>query len=133
MNPESIPLTAWQQAVIVVLFVLAFLVLIGLLLAWMDKQMRRWQIFIGEQNDKWQAFIRDERVISSSARKEDCEKLDSLTTALERVVNLIADFRADFNEHVVGEDAKFSMMLDAKQKRELAERMESQAKPKKGQ
>lgn len=126
----TLPITAWEQAAVVCLFT----VMAGGLLGWTDRQLQNirrqqkdqqaeWQNFIDNENTKWQNFIRDERLVSAGARKEDREKLDELTQALTHLTELIIEFRSDFNAHVISEDTKFEMMLDAKSKADLENRI----------
>lgn len=55
-TPETIPFTAWEQAVFVVLFV----VLVALLLRWFTKQQKEWQEFTMRQNDSFAKTLKDQ-------------------------------------------------------------------------
>ena len=80
---SSIPFTAWEQAVFVVLFI----ILLAVLLPWFTKQQRSWQDFIDTQNTRWQDAIKDTDARWQSWMKEQnlsqCESMKQITEAIE--------------------------------------------------
>lgn len=77
---EGIPYTAWQQAVFVVLFILAIVILLN----WQSKQQAKWQEFIQQRDQQWQEWM----------LKTNCQTADAMehvTEALEKLSQKIDD------------------------------------------
>jgi uncharacterized membrane protein YraQ (UPF0718 family) len=96
----NIPLSAWEQGFIVVLFAVLVVVMVGLLLGWFSKQQKatqdyfdkkdtQWQTLIKNQAADWQNFIREERKAASDVREQDLEKVSQLTGAITGLHQLI--------------------------------------------
>jgi len=99
---ELIPLTAWQQAAIVCLFI----VLVILLLNWFSKQSKNWQDFIDRSNEKWREFNREQREENNCAMNDVKGSLQDLTTVTQALVSEVKEMRSDasmflgaFNQH----------------------------------
>jgi len=88
---ELIPLTAWQQAAVVCLFV----VLVILLLNWFSKQSKNWQDFIDRSNEKWREFNREQREENNCAMNDVKGSLQDLTTVTQALVNEVKEMRSD--------------------------------------
>ena len=99
---ELIPLTAWQQAAVVCLFI----VLVILLLNWFSKQSKNWQDFIDRSNEKWREFNREQREENNCAMNDVKGSLQDLTTVTQALVSEVKEMRSDtsmflgaFNQH----------------------------------
>ena len=99
---ELIPLTAWQQAAVVCLFI----VLVILLLNWFSKQSKNWQDFIDKSNEKWREFNREQREENNCAMNDVKGSLQDLTTVTQALVSEVKEMRSDtsmflgaFNQH----------------------------------
>jgi len=88
---ELIPLTAWQQAAVVCLFI----VLVILLLNWFSKQSKNWQDFIDRSNEKWREFNREQREENSCAMNDVKGSLQDLTTVTQALVSEVKEMRSD--------------------------------------
>jgi len=88
---ELIPLTAWQQAAIVCLFI----VLVILLLNWFSKQSKNWQDFIDRSNEKWREFNREQREENNCAMNDVKGSLQDLTTVTQALVSEVKEMRSD--------------------------------------
>jgi len=88
---ELIPLTAWQQAAIVCLFI----VLVILLLNWFSKQSKNWQDFIDKSNEKWREFNREQREENNCAMNDVKGSLQDLTTVTQALVSEVKEMRSD--------------------------------------
>lgn len=88
---ESIPFTAWEQAV----FVALFIVLVIGLLAWFGKQSDKWQKFMFDIDEKWRAFSREQREENNCAMAEVKDSLIDLTTVTQGLVHEVKEMRED--------------------------------------
>ena len=88
---ELIPLTAWQQAAVVCLFI----VLVILLLNWFSKQSKNWQDFIDKSNEKWREFNREQREENNCAMNDVKGSLQDLTTVTQALVGEVKEMRSD--------------------------------------
>jgi len=88
---ELIPLTAWQQAAVVCLFI----VLVILLLNWFSKQSKNWQDFIDRSNEKWREFNREQREENNCAMNDVKGSLQDLTTVTQALVSEVKEMRSD--------------------------------------
>jgi hypothetical protein len=100
VTPQSIPMTAWEQAAIVALFAAFVIALIVVLLNQFGKQQKENQAYIAAQQkqvqeylDKrdaqYQGFLREERKAVNDSRKEDIEKISQLTTVIDHLMKMI--------------------------------------------
>lgn len=99
---ETVPFTAWEQAV----FVSLFIVFVGALLAWFTKQNDKWQRFIAEIEEKWRQFSREQRQENNACMGEVKQSLIDLTHVTQGLVAEVREMRADsqqfyqsFHEH----------------------------------
>ena len=88
---ELIPITAWQQAAVVCLFI----VLVILLLNWFSKQSKNWQDFIDKSNEKWREFNREQREENNCSMTEVKGSLQDLTTVTQALVSEVKEMRSD--------------------------------------
>lgn len=79
MENTAIPLTAWQQGGMVVLFVLAFFVL----LRYFASQQKSWQDFICKRDDQWQAWLNGRDRDHNAQLTQVTKALESIATKLE--------------------------------------------------
>jgi len=112
---ELLPATAWEQAAIIGIFI----VFVGILLTWFSKQADKWQAFIGEIDDKWRAFNKEQREENNCSMAKVEGSLQDLTTVTQALVSEVKEMRSDtstfftnFNEH----DAQAKEILAAVQK-----------------
>ena len=92
---ELIPLTAWQQAAIVCLFI----VLVILLLNWFSKQSKNWQDFIDRSNEKWREFNREQREENNCAMADVNASLSNLTKTTGDLARSVEEMRTDIQAH----------------------------------
>ena len=93
---ELIPLTAWQQAAVVCLFI----VLVILLLNWFSKQSKNWQDFIDRSNEKWREFNREQREENNCAMGDVEKSLKDLTQVTGKLVQTMDELRSDiYHQH----------------------------------
>ena len=81
MTGVEIPINAWQQAVIVVLFCLFVLALFGFirwLLGWVSNLQRQWQDFTEKRERVWQTWLEKQSNASTEA-------MQSMTAALKEL------------------------------------------------
>ena len=88
---ELLPATAWEQAAIIGIFV----VFVGVLLAWFDKQASKWQKFISEIDDKWRKFNKEQRDENRLAMANVEGSLQDLTTVTQALVSEVKEMRSD--------------------------------------
>ena len=74
----EIPLTSWEQAVVVVLFAVVFMAILGYLLAWFSRTQKDWQSFMKVMNNEWREWLDD-------ANCRENEAMSKITTALDRL------------------------------------------------
>jgi len=101
---QSIPFTAWEQAVFVVLFILTVLGLLG----WFTKQSDKWQNFIAQMNEQWRTFNRDQR-------KENNDCMQGLTDVIQQLLMQVKEMREDdavFQERFHAHDVQAKEILD---------------------
>lgn len=80
---STIPMTAWQQAAIVVLFAVFFTGLVIYLLRWFTSQQKDWQEFIAKRDDDWRAWMDKASCDTTGAMKEVSETLRALAQDLK--------------------------------------------------
>ena len=92
---ELLPATAWEQAAIIGIFV----VFVGVLLAWFDKQASKWQAFIGEIDDKWRKFNKEQRDENNCAMADVNASLSNLTKTTGDLARSVEEMRVDIKAH----------------------------------
>jgi preprotein translocase subunit SecF len=91
---ESIPFTAWEQAV----FVALFIVMVCGLLYWFTKQSDKWQKFMFDIDEKWRAFNKEQRA-ENNCRMEDVNKsITNLAMVTQDLVQEVREMRDDSRE-----------------------------------
>lgn len=99
---ELLPATAWEQAAIIGIFIVFFVYV----LAWMakrnasDQQFQasesdKWQKFIGEIDDKWRAFNKEQRIENNDSLRCVENSLKDLTTVTQGLVSEVREMRDD--------------------------------------
>ena len=91
---ELIPLTAWQQAAVVCLFI----VLVILLLNWFSKQSKNWQDFIDKSNEKWREFNKEQREENNACMTDVNSGLRNLTQVTQGLVTEVREMRIESRE-----------------------------------
>ena len=112
---DAVPIVAWQQAVIVVLFSL----FVGLLLNWFGKQSDKWQKFMFDIDDKWRQFNKEQREENNCAMADVNAGLTNLTKVTEGLVMEVREMRADsrqFTEDLANHDKQAKEILTLVQK-----------------
>jgi len=92
---ESIPFTAWEQAVFVALFIVFVISLMGSLLAWFNRQSDKWQKFMFDIDDKWRQFNKEQREENNCAMADVNAGLTNLTKVTEGLVQEVKEMRED--------------------------------------
>ena len=96
---QSIPFTAWEQAVFVSLFIIFVMSLLAALLSWFSKQSDKWQLFIEASNEKWRAFNKEQREENNSCMAEVNKGLTNLTQVTSELVQTMNETRTDLYQH----------------------------------
>lgn len=129
MTPPTFPLTAWEQAVIVVIFAVIALTVSGLAIGVM-----RWLLtWTGKRETTWQNFIRELRNLDIEERNKTQNRTDTtmveVKRALTEMANAITGLTTEFHTHVVDEDARFDVLLTDAQKRKVKESRKKDERP----
>lgn len=126
----DVPLTAWQQAVIVSLFAVIFITLMGLLIRWFSGREEKWQEFERGQQAEWRKFQEEqnrgwrETVADLSASwqkwqaeqaKRECASMDRITEALNRLSERL-------DEHDERVEERVNLAIEAVHNRATARR-----------
>lgn len=113
---ESIPFTAWEQAVFVALFIVFVVSLMGSLLAWFNRQSDKWQKFMFDIDDKWRAFNKEQREENNCAMEDVKNGLGNLTKVTEELVKEVREMREDsrrfYHETFKDHDLQAKEILD---------------------
>lgn len=96
---NNIPLTAWEQAVIVVLFI-AFLggvfAFLRWVLGWVEKmqsdQRTRWENYTIKRDEEWRGFF-------TSIHQGDRDVICNLDTAIKTMTEELKGLREDLHDH----------------------------------
>lgn len=107
---ETIPFTAWEQAV----FVALFIVMVVGLLYWFTKQNDKWQNFIARIEEQWRQFSKEQRVENNSCMMEVKQGLVDLTQVTQGLVLEVKEMREDsqrFYESFHAHDAQAKEIL----------------------
>ncbi len=88
---ETIPFTAWEQAVFVVLFI----VMVVTLLSWFAKQQKSWQDFMNDQNNRWQKSIDElnaqwQKWLAEQNVRE-CASMEKVSASLEKLTERLEE------------------------------------------
>ena len=92
---QSIPFTAWEQAVFVVLFIVF---VIGLL-AWFTKQSDKWQNFIARMEEQWRTFNKEQRRENNDCMQGLTDVIQQLLMQVKEMREENSDFYSDFHAH----------------------------------
>lgn len=93
---DNIPLTAWQQAAIVVLFI----IFVVLLLNWFSKQSQTWRDFMLEMNNRWQEFNKAQRNENTNAMCDVSGNLQELVVITQEMVREVREMRVENRETI---------------------------------
>lgn len=88
---ELIPITAWEQAAIIGIFV----VFVGVLLTWFGKQSEKWQKFMFDIDEKWRAFSKEQREENNRSMDHVENSVRDLTTVTQALVSEVKEMRSD--------------------------------------
>ena len=119
---ELLPATAWEQAAIIGIFIVFAVFVFG----WLarsrkeDRQFQaeesdKWQKFIGEIDDKWRAFNKEQRIENNDSLKCVENSLKDLTTVTQGLVSEVKEMRSDtsvFFENFHQHDAQAREILN---------------------
>lgn len=102
----DVPMVAWEQAAIVTLFAVVFIVLIRYLLSWFSRQQAEWQRFISERDREWREWM-------ASSNRAEQDTMERIAEALTRLSGEVAE-----NNHLlIKHDAKVNDRVEAVVKR----------------
>ena len=90
---QSIPFTAWEQAVFVALFIVF---VIGLL-AWFTKQSDKWQSFIANMEERWREFNREQRKDNNACMQSLESSTRGLIDVVQQLLMQVKEMRDDDN------------------------------------
>ena len=88
---ELLPVTAWEQAAIIGIFI----VFVGILLAWFSRQSDKWQKFMFDIDEKWRAFNKEQRDENNDSLRCVENSLKDLTTVTQGLVSEMKEMRSD--------------------------------------
>lgn len=92
---QSIPFSAWEQAV----FVGLFIVLVVMLLGWFTKQSDKWQNFIAKLEEQWRVFNREQRQENNACIQGLVEVVQQLLLQVKEMRDENSEFYSDFHYH----------------------------------
>lgn len=92
---QSIPFTAWQQAVFVVLFI----ILVGLVGYIVFKLIDKNQTFFKSEREELQAFFTAQRAQDQAEKDAMRQSVASLTTVVDRLVEVVQDMDKRLEAH----------------------------------
>ena len=87
----SIPLTAWQQGAMVVLFAVIFCAVLFFLLRWFSQQQQAWQKFIADRDAEWQKFLEAQRKSDQEQREQDRKIITRIADVLDQLTDRFGD------------------------------------------
>lgn len=88
---ETIPFTAWEQAVFVALFIVF---VIGLL-SWFSKQSDKWQKFMFDIDEKWRQFSKEQRQENNDCMANVESGLNNLTKVTDGMLQEVKKMNED--------------------------------------
>jgi hypothetical protein len=113
IDPSTIPIVAWQQAAIVVLFI----VFTGLTYYWRrierkDATAREdaQRAFQAAESEKWRLFLKDQRESEDKTAGAVTNSISGLAEVITELVQEVRMSRSDFREHDAMERAKLEEM-----------------------
>lgn len=117
---DTVPMTVWEQAGVVVLFALILFGLVTFMLSWFTKLQRLWQDSNREVNDNWQTttnrlFTQLNATIDAQSQRE-CETLDKVSISLDRLTDRIQDQHEFMVKHDEKVDKTFERAFTELQK-----------------
>ncbi len=77
---------------------------------------------IEKRDTQWQTFLHAERIVANTQRKEDRDRIERIETALGRLADETARFRADFSQHATEEMTRYETIIDITRKNDQAAR-----------
>lgn len=83
---KAVPMTAWEQAAVVVLFVLFVIVVFGIikfLLSWTGKQQTSWQGFIEKRDTQWQSWMKETNCQTTNSLEHIAKSLEKLSQKID--------------------------------------------------
>lgn len=95
----SIPATLWEQAGIIVLFVLAAITVTRLVLKWLENREEKWQLFLTEADDKWLMFNKEQRDENNDAVNGMKQSITDLNATTAALVVRVEQFGRDQYDH----------------------------------
>lgn len=104
----TFPLTAWEQAAVVVIFVVMLLVLAGGVFAFI-----RWLLRWASDREKvWQDFLKDLRIEERSARAIDQKRSEGMLDDVRDVLGTMADTMNRMVHALEDHDKQAKVILD---------------------
>jgi predicted PurR-regulated permease PerM len=113
---ESIPMTAWEQVVVVCLFAVVFISLIVYLLGWFSKQQDNWQGFIQKRDVFWQDWLEKSNDNTTDAMKSVTSALQNVNEGLHSLALQQHALSEQLTKHDDKVDDKFSDAVKEVQK-----------------
>lgn len=113
----DVPIVAWQQAAIVVLFLIGFMFVVRYLMGWFSRQQETTTAHHKEQQQEWQRFIRERdgewREWLSSSNQTNCDALERITETLDKLSHEVQNN----NNLLIKHDAKVHERVEAAARR----------------
>jgi preprotein translocase subunit SecF len=103
---ESIPFTAWEQAVFVVLVIVLVITLVAIWnreanasRVFQAEQSREWQEFISGQDDKWRTFSKEQREANNTEMRSVSQSLRDLAQVTSGLAREVQEMRQESRVH----------------------------------
>jgi hypothetical protein len=117
----NIPITAWEQGLVITLFVVLLMSIFGGVAALLNNQrkaqlasqkelLQQQQEFIEEQNIQWQSFLREQRAADAEMRNQDRSRIEELAQLFKLLTSEVKALVSDFSQHDEMERAKLDEM-----------------------
>lgn len=120
VTPESIPMTAWEQGAIIVIFALLLLSFLGGLYYFMRSLLRQLQQFISDRDEQWQNYW--------VAREQDfTNRNGAVIKAIEAMTAKITDLTVDLQEHAQEQRVAIAVMQERTRPRSEVEKERANA------
>jgi hypothetical protein len=113
---KTIPLTAWEQIVVVCLFAVIFIGLVVYLLGWFSRQQTNWQNFTKERDVFWQAWLEKSNCNTTDAMGKVTEALDSVNLAIHANTTIVQGIADQLTKHDDKVDKKFDHAVSSVEK-----------------
>lgn len=88
---QLIPLTAWEQAAIIGIFIVFMLVLLN----WFSRQSDKWQQFMFDIDEKWRQFNKEQREENNCAMANVESGLNNLTKVTDGMLQEVKKMNED--------------------------------------